>query len=42
MLGYFGIYGGGYSDRIRNSMQQNRSRWFSGRLPHEIGLLNAR
>jgi hypothetical protein len=43
MLGYFGIYAGDQSDRIRSRPQiRTRIGWLLGRLPHEIGRLNAR
>ena len=44
MLGYFGLYGGKFSDRLRIEAEdgkRRRSSWL-GRLPHEIAALNAR
>ncbi|WP_255471167.1 hypothetical protein [Paracoccus sp. M683] len=40
MLGYFAIYGGRFTNRLRGS--QTRRSWWMGQLPHEIAALNAR
>lgn len=38
MLGYFAIYGGQYSDLIRN--QKKTRRWWQVWMPHQIDALN--
>lgn len=43
MLGYFGIYSGRQAARLLGEASKPRRRiWAFGRLPHEIGALNAR
>ncbi|MFD1795855.1 hypothetical protein ACFSC1_07635 [Paracoccus aurantiacus] len=40
MLGYFAVYGGQYSDLVREQVKPKARRWWHVLMPHQIDALN--